>query len=209
MEKYSPKYDTSIRDDLDDADWDDVYPRVLKYAVWYSLKYKWLGEKLNPEDLVEEAVSRAYGNGHNGTYRNWNKTKYPELSNFLIGIVKSLGNHLVEHEKGFPSESLSNGQPEIQDRMISKKADEAMGAKFPKTPEVELLELEALNAIENKLETIASQDDDLEMLILCIVDGICAPRLIADETGFKIDKVYSLLKKLRRRLSAFKPDIKN
>ena len=84
MAEHSPRYDPSIRDELDKADWDSVFPAVLKYARWRAKKFKYLGYRVEPEELVHEAIARAYGVGTRGTNRNWNKDKYPKLEYFLI-----------------------------------------------------------------------------------------------------------------------------
>lgn len=47
------KYDESIKETLDSQDWKSILPPVLKYAVAQSNKYSWLGNKIDPETLVQ------------------------------------------------------------------------------------------------------------------------------------------------------------
>ena len=82
MLKHSSKYDPSIHEKLEKADWDAALPRVLKYAVSRAKIFKWLGDEVEPEALVQEAIARAYGTGTRGNYRNWNREKCPDLANF-------------------------------------------------------------------------------------------------------------------------------
>lgn len=97
MLQHSPKYDTSIHEELEKADWDATLPKVFKYALSRAKIFKWLGDEVEPEALVQEAIARAYGVGTGGTYRNWNKETCPDLGNFLIGIIRSMTSHKDEH----------------------------------------------------------------------------------------------------------------
>jgi len=108
MLQNSSKYDPTIHEDVEKADWDSVLPRVLKYAVSRAKIFRWLGDEVEPEALVQEAIARAYGIGIRDNYRNWNTETCPDLGDFLIGIIRSMTSHKAEHEAEFPSESLFN-----------------------------------------------------------------------------------------------------
>ena len=51
MPRHSPKYDPSIREELDKADWDKVLPPVLKYAVWRAKKFGSTGTGVMPNTV--------------------------------------------------------------------------------------------------------------------------------------------------------------
>jgi len=201
-------YDPSIHEELKKINWDAVLPSVLKYAVWRTKKFGWLGEKVDPEALVQEAIARVYGIGTNGTYRNWDREACPDIAVLLIGIIRSMTSHMAEHEAGFPKESLflEDGSP--KDSKLFVSADETAGVIKPKTPEDELIEAENLQSLMSVLDSLGAEDEDLGMVILCIEDGISRPRFIARETGFEIDKVNNLMKKLRRKFKRFNPKIR-
>ncbi len=204
MQEYSEKYDASIQKDLDDADWNAVLPEVLKYAVERAKKFKWLGTyRMEPEELVQEAIVRAYGVGNDGGYRNWNKQDCPNLAKFLNGIIKSITSHEADHVVNFANEPIYN-EGQSKDEKILKLDDTAEISK-PKTPEEEFLEEENLRTFDDELDKLADGDVDLGMVILCIKDGIGEPRNIADETGLEIEKVYNLKRKLRRKLKKYQP----
>ena len=205
MLQNSPKYDPTIYEELEKADWDAALPRVLKYAVSRAKIFKWLGDEVEPEALVQEAIVRAYGVGTRGNYRNWNKKTCPDLGNFLIGIIRSMFSHKAEHEAKFPSESLFSKDGSPKDAKILKSYDEATGASKPKTPEEEIIENENLQALQDELDRLADGTEDLGMIILCIEDGISEPRKIAATTGFDKKKVNNLLRKLRRKLDKYNP----
>lgn len=205
MAEHSPRYDPSIRDELDKADWDSVFPAVLKYARWRAKKFKYLGYRVEPEELVHEAIARAYGVGTRSAYRNWNKDKYPKLEYFLISIISSITSHEAGHVSDFPEDSLFNENGTPKDKKIIKSAETSDKITIPQSPEEQVLEHEKVKPLLDELDSIALEDDDLGMVILCIQDGIGWPRHIAEETGFDPKKVNNLLRKLRNRLKNFKP----
>jgi hypothetical protein len=202
------KYDPSIREHLDKADWDAVLLRVLKYAKARTRRLTWLGEKADPEALVHEAIARAYGIGSGETYRNWNRDTCPDLATFLIGIVRSITSHEAEHESKFSQGSLFNESGSIKDDELFKCVDETVGFQKVKTPEEHLIEGEELKLIIDELDKLSLEDEDLGMVILCIKDGISSPKYIADTLGLDIAQVYNLLKKLRRKVSKYSTELK-
>lgn len=204
MTEHSPRYDPSIRDELDKADWDSVFPAVLKYARSRAKKFEYLGYRVEPKELIHEAIARAYGVGTRSAYRNWNKDKYPKLDNFLISIIRSITSHEASHVSDFPEESLFNENGTPKDKKIIKSAETSDNITIPQFPEVQVLEHEKVKPLLDELDSISQEDDDLGMVILCIQEGIGRPRHIAEETGFDIKKVNHILRKLRNRLKDFK-----
>ena len=209
MLRHSPKYDLSIREELDKADWANVLPPVFKYAVWRAKKFAWIGDEVDPDALVSEAIARAYGFGTGNTYRNWNKDKCPKLENFLIGIIRSMTSHKAEHAADFPKESLCNEDGSTKDDKLLKSGDETKGFLKPKNPEEELIEAENLQPLMDELDKLSDEDEDLGMIILCIENGISKTRHIAEETEYDGKKVNNLLRKLRQRLKNYTPKLKN
>ena len=206
MLQCSSKYDSTIIEKLEKEDWDTVLPRVFKYAISRAKIFKWLGDEIEPEALVNEAIARAYGKGTGGSFRNWNQEACPDLASFLNGIIRSMTSHMAEHEKEFPSESLYYENGSAKDKKILKSCDGNTELTKPQTPEDEIIEKENLQALISKLDNIAKEDEDLGLVILCIEDGVSDPRNIATATGFDRDKVYNLLKRLRRKLRFYKAE---
>jgi len=98
-----------VRQELDEANWDDLLPRLLKYAQSNCRKIRWIGNIVaDPEELVEEAIALAYGVGKNNGYRAWNKEKFPNLHDFLLTIINSIISHLNEHHNKFPSDGIED-----------------------------------------------------------------------------------------------------
>jgi len=198
------RYDPTIREELGQADWESVLIPVLKYAHSRAKKFHWLGFSVEPEEMVNEAVSRAYGSGTGGTYRNWNREKYPRLEDFLISIIASMTSHQAEHAERFKMEPLTREdgtQKDLED-MISPAAT---GSHYPITPEEEILLAEGLESISSKLYDIAEGDEDMGSIVVCLEDGISRPREIAKATGLDKKVVNNKLRTLRRKLKEFRP----
>lgn len=201
-------YDPAIRTELDNADWENILPRVYKYAKERSWKYYWLGYVVEPKELVQEAIARAYGTGKNETYRNWNKEKYPKLEDFLISIVESISSHEADHAERIKIKPLFNkdGTPSDFEENVSSKVMLSEGNH--NSPEEEILQSESLQYLTDELKSISEKDEEVGMLILCIEDGKKRPREISKETGYDVKKVNNIFKRLRTRLKELKPSPK-
>lgn len=190
--------DDSTRICLDEADWPSVLPPVLKYAEAQAKKYKWLGVDVDPDDLVQNAIQLAYSG-----QRKWDREKCPRLDKFLIGIIRSITSHNAEHENNFPKESIFDVNGKIKNNLIYNSKDKKDSFSAAGNPENELVENEKEKILEDTLKKIASEDDELGMVILCLEDGINKRSKIAEETNFDINKVYNLIRKLKRKLDQY------
>ena len=198
------KYDHSIHDVLDKQDWERVIPVVLKYAVARSKKYYWLGEKVNPEELVHEAIARAYGVGNNNDYRNWNREEYPKLEDFLISIISSMTNQCAEHLRKFPEESITKEDGTTREVTSSIDFQGGIDALTSRNPEDLFVENEKLNEITEQLKSVANDDEEMGYVIMCLEDGICSRKKIAEISGCYVEKVYKIIRTLNRRLKKIK-----
>lgn len=173
-----------VRQELDEADWDDILLRLLSYARIRSYKIRWIGNvAADPEELVGEAIALAYGVGKNDGYREWNKEKFPNLLDFLQTIINSLISHLNEHHKKFPSD-------ELDDQLSSENPD----------PEKLVLQKDYQEKLYNRIYQEVEGDDEMETVILYYEEEITTPRDIAARTGLNVIQVNNILKRLRRKL---------
>ena len=207
MNTKSSKHDPTICDGLNKEDLANILLRVHKYAVARSKKYYWLGYVVEPDELVQEAIALAYGIGENETYRNWNKDKYPKLEDFLISIIESITSHKADHARRIKKVSLfdDNGMiTDFESNISSNWTKNKENLNSP-TPIDHIIKTESLQLLTDKLKSIAEEDEEIGFIILCIEDGISLPREISRETGYDVNKVYNILKRLRIRLKQFKP----
>jgi DNA-directed RNA polymerase specialized sigma24 family protein len=173
-----------VRQELDEADWDDIFPRLLWYAKLKSYKIRWIGNAAaDPEELVGEAIALTYGAGKNDGYREWNKEKFPNLLDFLQTIINSLISHLNEHHNKFPND-------ELDDQLSSENPD----------PEKLVLQKDYQEKLYNRIYQEVEGDDEMETVILSYEEEITTPRDIATRTGLDVTQVNNTLKRLRRKL---------
>lgn len=95
------------REELENADWKEIWPRLLKYAdakVRHAKRLRLRNH--DPQDLVQNAVSLAFGAGEDGRFRGWNKDKYPDLTDFLMSVISSLAYHEIGKDRKRKQEHL-------------------------------------------------------------------------------------------------------
>ncbi len=199
------KYDPSIHEILKHQNWEEILAAVLKFAVAKSKKFQWLGYKVEPEELVQEAIARAYGVGKKGTYRNWNRSAYPRLENFLNSIINSMVSHDADHAGDFPEETLFNENGSVKIIKLRSDGKGYADAFNPTSPEETYIGSENLKEIADHLKSVAKGDEEMEMVVLCLEDGIGRPRDIAEETGYQVEKIYRIINRLRQRLIKINP----
>jgi DNA-directed RNA polymerase specialized sigma24 family protein len=185
------KYNPKIREDLDKADWQEISLQLLWYAVSKARMLLAMGiADVDHEDLIQEAISLAYGVGPNDTYRNWNKEIYPDLAGFLRSVIKSIVSHKKDHHKKFKSETSS--------------LDDALGDKelfplSPENPQELVIQNHDLKNLKEAIYELVKEDEEIGMVLLCLEDRISKPQEIAEEINYDINKVNNALKRLRRK----------
>ena len=208
LELTNERYDPSLRDVLDKADWTVILPQLLYYAQSQNRKFYWLGNQhLHPQDLAQEAIALAYGigSGRNGGYRNWNREYYPDLASFLKGVIKSIVNHEIEHLKEFPHDSIEPQEGKGNDAVASADAQVAKSTYDGLSlgsPEGTILTAENEKAFSDRimrLKSLGDGDEEMGLVMMCFEDGISTPREIAAATGYEVTRVYNITKRIRRK----------
>jgi hypothetical protein len=189
------KYNPKIREELDKiGDWQEVSLQLLRYATIKANMLRSMGiADVDPMDLIQEAILLAYGVGPNNTYRNWNKEVYPDLVGFLISVIKSIVSHKKEQREKFKTESLDEA------------FDKNLNPLSPKNPEELFSQEHDLMKLKQAIYERIKGDEEVEMVWLCLEDGISKPQRIAAETGYDITRVNNALKRLRRKTKDFSP----
>jgi DNA-directed RNA polymerase specialized sigma24 family protein len=181
------EYDPGVHKELDEADWPEILPRLLKYARARAKTFRFVGiADVAPDDLVGQAIILAYSGK-----RRWNKKRYPELINFLISIIKSIANHKLQHYFQFKRDSLA-----LDD--VSDKSKE-LAQLSPEDPEAIVTEKDSLLNLQKVLHEAVSGDEEAGMVLLCIETGKTKPKEIAEETGYDVKQINNIFKRLRRK----------
>jgi DNA-directed RNA polymerase specialized sigma24 family protein len=192
------KYDPTIREELDQANWREISLKLLRFADSKAWMLRAVGiADVDHGDLVQESIILAYGAGPNGNYRNWNKETYPDLGDFLISIIKSILNHKIDHHSKYKNNSISLEDNSLDDRDLVSLS--------PKSPEEILKEGYDLFNLRAAIYELVKGDEEEERLLLCMEGGVSTPKHIAEETGYEIKKVNNILKRLRRKIKDLAP----
>lgn len=192
--------DRETREELENANWKEIWPRLRKYAEVKVRTAKRLGlRNHDPQDLVQEAVSLAFGARDDGRFRRWNKEKYPSLLDFLMGVVRSLGYHETGKDQKKKHESLD---PDIEKALDPSHQDiMANYTSMVLSPEEALEQEENRRSMITKLDSAFAGDEDAQLVLLALYDGILSPQAIAEETGISVGRVYKLRAKIRKILA--------
>lgn len=206
LELENGRYDPSIREDLTQADWKVILPQLLCFAQSQCRKFYWLGDgHLHPQDLVQEAIALAFGRGENGGYRNWNKEYYPDLPSFLKGVIKSIVNHKIQHIKEFPHDSMEpqdgKGDDSIEgdDAHVAKSIYDGISSDSPEGNLVIVENKKEFSERVMKLKSLADGDEEMGLVMMCFEDGISTPREIAEATGYDVNNIYNIIKRIKRK----------
>lgn len=197
------KYDSATREKLLQVapeDLKEALLRSLDYAHKKTLFISLLDCRIDSEELVQEAVARAYGVGTGKfdklTYRNWDQSKYPLLEDFLKSIIKSLIDHILKENTGIvflPTDSDDTFQSEKLEELIQH-------SKPSETAEAVLLKAEEAKELIKLLKKLSNDDEEIGMLLLAAEDGYSKAVEQAEATGYEIKKIYNIRKRLKRKL---------
>jgi DNA-directed RNA polymerase specialized sigma24 family protein len=188
------KYNQKIREELDKADWQEISLQLLRYATSKAKMLRAMGiTDVGPEDLIQEAISLAYGIGPNNTYRNWNQEVYPDLAGFLRSVIKSIVSHKTEQRKDFKTEP------------IDEAFDKDLKPLSPESPEALVSREHDLMKLKQVIYERIKGDEEVELVCLCLEDGNSKPQRIAEETGYDITTVNNALRRLRRKTKDLAP----
>lgn len=207
--------DKKKRDIQDLANWDEIIPQLVKYALSKLRRLDIINSSpLAGMDLIqiaEEQVMEAIGKLWDETV-TWDYEKKDDLLIFLKGGIKSQVSHLCDNEeysktKRFPlSNEISGGEPIEVEEALNRANPHEKHAEFMATTPV-LNPFEILAEKEQEIQDTAAMDAlmgrlngdrELEDTFMCIMVGLTKPREIAKEMEIETKHVNNLQKRLRR-----------
>lgn len=173
---------------LNEADWEDLLPRLVDYAEWRLFCAGWLdGRHQEPNRMsAKEAVDIAVERCLTGR-RRWNEENPPDLAAFLCGVIKSL---VSDELKAF-----TRDKADLVGGDIEEVADPAATGGFDGVDEAD-----GTSAICDAVEACVKGDEDLELYRLAVLDGNTNRDDIAAALGWAPAKVSAQRIKLQRRL---------
>jgi len=177
------------------TDWDEIVPRLIKYAIGkcFGLKDQSIGKGFQPIDLAMGAITDLISEE-----RNWNPDKQPDLFKYLQWVVNSKLDALLKswsrNNEASSKSTLISPQTNEQQELdhISDRA-----RNLGPSPEEAALSNER-ERLKKEIYTLASGDEVVEGLLLCIEDGIIKPKDIATELQLEVSTINNAYKRLRR-----------
>ncbi|MBZ0166142.1 MAG: hypothetical protein K8I00_04985 [Candidatus Omnitrophica bacterium] len=171
---------------LDQHDWDDTIPRLIKYAVTKIRRLSWYQEQGGQvaagkmaEDFVMDAIVKIYQG-----QRQWDPETMPDLLIYLFGVLRSEINH--------HSHSLENRCLHFLDALSDRRQKDAQTADTDKMPD---------GFMEGFLAEIKDAPRLAEVAALLAAGR--KPAAIAQELNIDVNEIYNLRKVLKRRLENY------
>lgn len=176
---------------LRDADWERVYPALVAYAksrIWRLPFVKGGGplpKGLRAEDIAQKAIRLVFEGK-----RQWDPEKDPDLTLYLkTSVARSLISNLVR--------SADHRHRDAGDAEESPDMD-GYAAGSP-DPSLVVASDECVEELRAIIERETEGDDGLTVVQMGLEEGM--PRdEIADILSIDVNEVYTLTRKLRRRL---------
>jgi len=202
---------------IQQADWDDIYPRAIKYALSKLSFRSGSPRKGNPEQdeaecLVNEAIKKIIescaekkSEGPTKGIRKWDPERGP-LLDYLISVIRSDISHLYESQEykltsRLPVSSHHDDDIEpIETEELLNKAHNLdnhaayIGPDSPQLADDALIEKETCNYL---LEVVKG-DDELENVVLCMLYGFSKNRDISEQLRVEVRDINNAKKRLRR-----------
>lgn len=173
-------------------------------------KYAWLGQaKCDPHDLVNEAIAQAYGVGSKGSFRKWNKERYPDPVDFFISTINSITSHDAKHYTRFRQEHFGGQESGSPDPLETEASKSLSSIHKALDPEEKTIQLDLAQKSIASIRELINGDEEMGMIFLCLEEGITKAKDIAKETGYDINRVYTILRRYRRKLKEIDPSLRS
>jgi DNA-directed RNA polymerase specialized sigma24 family protein len=185
--------DTETLRTLDSQNWDKIIDELTLHAIFKVKRSFWRsgirdlpkGEQI--EDIVYNAIDMVYSG-----QRKWDRSRNQDVLQFLKGIVDSQVSHLLESAEHLNREYLNEGQ-EGKESPIELVVDPAQD------PLSEVI----ANEMKDYLWDCAKGDEEMELVLCCIDEGISNRSEISDTLKMPLNTVDNTLKRIRRKLRKF------
>lgn len=190
---------------IQQADWDGIYSRALKYALTKlsfrsGSPFEGVPRKQVAHDIVSQAILKVIDGE-----RKWDPEKGP-LLNYLLDVIKSDISHLYATEDYnltsrmpvSPQNDMGSEPIETEELLNRAHALDKHAADISQDPpqpaDVALIEQETWD----RLLEVVKGDNELENIVLCISYGFSKPRDIAEQMGVDPKIIYNAKKRLER-----------
>jgi len=185
---------------LKDAEWDNLIPEMLAFAIWLAQNsYYWRGGGLPKgkeiKDLAYDVVAKTFSGE-----RKWDPAR-GTLKPWLMDQIRSEISNLYGSATHKRETHLERDAPEASTGIIEYSAvRNGVFDNVPDDPETIILAEERKKEIVNALYQAIENDEELEEIYFAILAGCeWQPRFLAAELGVPTSEINKRLKRLRRR----------
>lgn len=184
--------DGVLLEELKGLDWVNITRVLTAYSI-VKTKNKNFSRDKEPKDFVQDAILRVFEGR-----RKWDKQHYPDIIDFLKGVVDSLISNEINSSK--------NKNEENSVAAIVENSEKSFNSEIVSSPEEVLVEeeeqeeyLEAQSQQYEEVMDAIKDDDDLLIYVEYLKKGY-KPAEVSKKMGVEISEVYNLTKKLKRRI---------
>ncbi|TWT60974.1 hypothetical protein [Rubinisphaera italica] len=180
---------------LSEVEWEELVGKLTLHAHSKLIKLYWRGVPYakggaipgapSAQDFAAEAIEAFL----DGT-RTWDKTKHPDFLQFLLSVVDSKINHLVESAENRKTRRIDTAKKHIE------PAYELRGKS--KRPDEIVIDEEARRRNREAVLAVLGDDKLAKSLFECIEAEITKPAEIAEYLGLDVSDVNNAQKRLRR-----------
>lgn len=178
--------DELLMDQLQNHDWEQYWLRLMGRCFWVlrnRYEVKWVNEKL--KDFSRSVVGEVINKIFIERVRNWNIERYPDFDEFIVGVIDSHINNLLNRR----DEELTDSDNEF---LLDKNMKSELGA------DETIITGELRKQIFDELQKAGAEDDEL-LIFECLADGICKPNRIKEEIGLSDEDFHNAWRRFKRR----------
>ena len=170
---------------LNEADWERIYPSLVAYAknqLWLARSGGLPPQGMQPKDVVQEAIRLVFEGK-----RKWDPITEPDLGRYLAkSVIRSLISNAVRSAGHYH-------------RDIDGSLDMDVYSGSLHDPAVLAASGECKEVLRTIVQRATVDDERLATIQMGLEDGM-RPAEIAQLLSIKVSEVYTLTRKLRRRI---------
>jgi hypothetical protein len=199
---------------MTDAEWTRLISRLGRYALRTSANLDWRTaskREIPGGETAESVVSKAIEKVFSGK-RKWNPDTSPSLEKYLMDVIDSLLNQLVNSHDNVKFEFIPDRHDEDGNALPEEQPDQPEASaewlsRPPLTPEQEMLVQEKNRRDEDVLGALIADcesDPLLKRVLEAMFDGYEKPASIAERVGCTPGEIYGASKRLDTKIASLR-----
>lgn len=180
---------------IQQADWDDIVPRLMKYALTkLSIRSGSPLEGYSINEIAHDIVYNSIKKVIEGK-RKWEPDRGPLLKFVMFSVIRSEISHLYKSDYYSATQRMPVPQEDGDMNPVSRDdLPDNVDSDSNVAPDQNILEIEMRDSIFKAVEG----DNELSDIVLCMYDGIDKPEDIANQLNVDVKVIYNAKKRLRR-----------